>query len=194
MTNYIQIGANIGGDEFRQRMCHLPNPSTIHLIEPNILLHEELRNSYSDLSEHEIHIHNFGISTENNSELELNLYTETGHSSLINRRSHQCKTDSLKIECKTFNDFCKERSITHVELLYIDAEGLDYEIINSIDLNIVKINEIICEVWPYDNDDMNGNFRTGESFLNSVVIPKLKDYTCNTLVIEGANSLQFKLK
>lgn len=193
MKTYVQIGANIGGDVFREWMGGLTEPSIIHLIEPNFNLHGQLIESYRSLiSTHNVFLHRIGISTEME-EMNLSIYSHSGHSSLLNRRTHS-KIGELNIICKPFNVFCEEWDIKDIELLYIDTEGLDYEILNSIDFTTVSISDIICEVWPYENDDLNCKFRTGEKFLNEVVLPKMGDYDFTRITIEGMASLCFKRK
>ena len=60
----------------------------------------------------------------------------------------------------------------------IDTEGYDYEILNSIDLELVDIKEIMCEHWGDDGDDMDNTreIRTGATFFANVIIPKYEKY------------------
>jgi hypothetical protein len=44
-----------------------------------------------------------------------------------------------------------------IEFLSIDAEGLDVELLNSIDYSKYKINNIFFEYWDFD-DDANDNY------------------------------------
>jgi hypothetical protein len=60
--------------------------------------------------------------------------------------------------------------------LQIDTEGLDYEIVNSINFEEIKINTLIFEVWSYIEDDLNNVYRTGEEFLNKDKLEKLYDW------------------
>ena len=47
MKTYIQIGANIGNDDFFEKMKSIDRPSIIHLFEPNKNLVCELNKNYS---------------------------------------------------------------------------------------------------------------------------------------------------
>jgi FkbM family methyltransferase len=192
MKIYIQIGANVGNDEFFRKVKELKSPAEIHLIEPNKNLHDELRQCYSSLSNyHNILIHDFGIS--NKSEISvLNLYSNSGLSSLIDRKSYNYKQSQIEIYCKTFNEFCKEFKISKIEYLTIDTEGLDYEILNSIDPSSIDIKEIVFEVWPYEEDDLMNRYRTGETFLNTEVLLKYDDYSFNKTIVDGMESIQLK--
>jgi hypothetical protein len=44
-----------------------------------------------------------------------------------------------------------------IEFLSVDAEGLDVELLNSIDYSKYKINNIFFEYWDFD-DDANDNY------------------------------------
>jgi FkbM family methyltransferase len=190
---YIQIGSNVGGDDFFEKIKKISEPSSVHLIEPNVSLHTQLIDCYSDLKQHDIHFHEIGISSKTQQTV-LNLYTESGHSSIINRRSHQQKTSEMIISCKSFMDFCADNEITEIEYLCIDTEGLDYDILSSIDLNIVSIKEIIFEEWPYENDDLNETYSTGGKFLVENVLPKYVDYNLEKIVFGGMSSFKLSRK
>lgn len=183
MKTYIQIGANIGNDNFFEMMKSIEEPSTIHLFEPNENLHEELIKNYSPIQHHIIHIHNLGISTEKG-EATLNIYGNSALSSLVNRKSHRQKRDEMTIRCEKFNDFCDTWEIKEIEYMSIDTEGLDYEILNSIDIVKVDIKEIVFEEWPYDADDLNEQFSTGGKFLIEEVLPKYKEYEMSEIILD----------
>jgi FkbM family methyltransferase len=176
MKTYIQIGSNVGEDDFYKKIEFLTEKSRVILIEPNNDLIQTLEKNYTSLKErHEIIICNKAISTNNN-QTYLYKYTSDGHSSLINRRSHQQVTEILPIEAITFNKLCEVYQIQEVEYLCMDTEGLDYEIIISIDFEKVKINSICFEVWDHEFDDLNNKFQTGNTFFLEQVKPKLKKY------------------
>ena len=80
----------------------------------------------------------------------------------------------MDVELITFSDLCKIYNISEIELLQIDTEGLDYEIVNSINFKEVKINTLIFEVWNYLEDDLNSIYTTGQEFLNQINKDKLE--------------------
>ena len=55
-----------------------------------------------------------------------------------------------EIQIKTFSDVCKKYNITEIDFLFIDTEGHDYNIINSIDFSNIKINKIKFEYKHLD--------------------------------------------
>jgi len=190
MKIYVQIGANVGDDDFFRKVEESKEKLIIHLIEPNVDLHEKLKNCYSTVADvHKIYIHKFGISN-NNGDAVLNIYDNDGLSSLIDRKSHNFKKNSIEIECKHFNNFCDDFNISHIDVLYIDTEGLDYEILKSIDLKRVDIDEICFEYWPYENDDIKNNYRTGDNFLKNEVLPKYVDYNISETVLDDMKTIK----
>lgn len=175
MKTYVQIGSNVGVDYFQKDIESLTEPSIVVLVEPNYRLLDTLKKNYSDLmNKHEVIICNKAISTKNNTD-KLYLYKESGHSSLIKRRSHITPVEEMDVESITFHDLCKTYNISEIELLQIDTEGLDYEIINSINFEEIKINNLIFEVWTYSDDDLNSVYKTGLEFLSQIRKEKLEE-------------------
>ena len=182
IKNYIQIGSNVGNDLFQHMISQSTEKLNVILIEPNVDLLSDLSKNYNQLKEiHDINILAYGISLTDEKIFNMYIYPESGHASLIHRRTHPLKPiTTKKIITTTFNSLCEQLSITNIELLFIDAEGFDYEILNSIDLSKIDINNIIFEYWPHENDDLNSQYRTGDQFLWDVVVPKYKNYLLDT--------------
>jgi len=190
MKTYVQIGANIGDDEFQREIEALVDPSRIVLVEPNHRLLEDLQKNYSEvMKKHEVIICDKAISTKNSTE-KLYLYNASGLSSLIKRKSYVTPVGEMDVELITFSDLCKTHNISEIELLQIDTEGLDYEIVNSINFEEIKISTLIFEVWSYLEDDLNNVYTTGEEFLNKEKLEKL--YNWNR--IRGSRDYQLTLK
>ena len=66
----------------------------------------------------------------------------------------------VNIQYLTFSDLMDKYSVSSIDLLQIDVEGAEFEILNSIDFEKIKINKIIFEFKHFD-----GTFKEG---------PKLK--------------------
>ncbi len=200
MKTYIQIGANIGEDDFFQVVSDVDEKIRVILIEPNPKLITELSINYEVLKKrHEIIICSFGVSLINGLAdlfLYINQYNKMdspGVSSLLDRKTHPIKSKfSIKIPVVTFSTLCEAFAISEIECLFIDTEGLDYEILNSIDTSKIDINTIVFEQWAYDSDDLNGIYRTGPTFLNKFIVPKFKDYMWETIMF-GDNMENYKL-
>lgn len=167
----------------------------IILIEPNLDLIKTLTENYKrDTSEdHNLTICSFGITLENGEET-LYQYSNKvgevhGNHSLINRKSHPLKSTvkTKKIKTITFNKFCHDYNIDEIEYLFIDTEGLDYEILNSIDLDKIDIKTIVFEEWSVDDDDLNKKYRTGPTFLKTIE-SKFKNYIWKKEMLGGMNN------
>ena len=174
-----QIGTNDSktNDTFKD-ICKERNIEYAYLIEPLGVYNTEIEEHYKDLP-HEIH----NIAITSDPELkEANLYKLgdiTRHYSLIKRKTHPCREKGeithAVVPCKTFTKFCEENDIEALDTLYIDAEGLDYEILMSVDFDKIKVDNIIFEEWDHDNDDENDKYRTGGDLFVKLT-EKLKEY------------------
>ena len=68
--------------------------------------------------------------------------------------------EEVDIQYLTFSNLMDKYSISSIDLLQIDVEGAEFEILNSINFEKIKINKIIFEFKHFD-----GTFKEG---------PKLK--------------------
>ena len=68
--------------------------------------------------------------------------------------------EQIDIQYLSFSNLIEKYSISSIDLLQIDVEGAEFEILNSIDFEKIKINKIIFEFKHFD-----GTFKEG---------PKLK--------------------
>jgi FkbM family methyltransferase len=186
MQTLIQIGANDGNDEFRSYTEAITDVSDIYLFEPNPNLIPELENAYKN-SIHNVKIFNVAITPEVKDYVELNIYDHSGLTSMLNRKSYTNRYGKIQVGCTTFDKFCEIEDIRKINHLTIDTEGLDYEILLSISLDKVEIDEIVFEIWPYDNDDGDGNYNTGPTFLKKV-LEKYSTYTPEVVQYGGMAS------
>lgn len=161
----MQVGVNDGKDSFCEE-CHKTTYDSIYLFEPMVSLHPIIHQQYAGLN---ALVYEFAVTPDKRPSAPIYILHETGgHNSILNRRTHPWKEEGLKIEsievpCITINQFCETMEISAIDLLQIDTEGLDDEIILSIDFEKVKIKKIIWERWSHANDDDNGRYETGPS-------------------------------
>jgi len=178
MKNYIQIGTNKGNDDFMSIMKNLDEKSRIIHIETQPELIELIETSYCELKEiHDITILNVGIVVDKkiNTLYKYKNDTDSALTSIIDRKSVDLESEEIKFKPLTFQELCDNFCIYDIDLLFIDTEGYDYEIINSIDFSKVNIAEIICEKWPFDIDSSD-DIKTGPSYFNNVLLKKLSNY------------------
>ena len=65
--------------------------------------------------------------------------------------------EKIEIEFITFDDLINKYSIKMIDKLKIDIEGAEFKVMNSIDYNKIKINQIFFECKHFD-----GTFQEGE--------------------------------
>lgn len=194
MKTYIQVGTNIGDDEFQEMCSRLNEKSKIILIEPHDKLNDVIYKNYvSIIKNNEVVVINKAIVPKEEIKT-VELYfinSKENFSSVINRKSFDLPTKMI-VESITLNSLLKELNVHEVEELHIDTEGLDYEILLSLDLNNIIFKTVTCEFWPYD-DDENSIYRTGPSIMSEVK-NKFSNYEITNTVIGGMRSLMFKKK
>lgn len=189
MKNYIQIGSNVGDDHFKKIVTDIKTIANIFLIEANSFLLDELKANYYDVKNKNIHIDNIAITDTEDKEIELYLFDSHGHSSLMNRKTLGYKSTLRCKSCK-LEDYLIDKNITNIEVLYIDCEGLDLKILNSLDLCKYNIEKIFFEYWPHENDDLNKKFNTTNNDLNDFFEKYKNIYNIEELVIEGMTSYE----
>jgi len=193
MKTYIQIGANIGNDDFHKIIEGIDEKIRLFLIEPNIDLLDDLSKNYSDLkNKHEIIIIDKAISLSNGL---VNFYLRTdienfGGSSLLNRKRYPLNV-TRKVTAITFNKLCEDYSINCVEYLCVDTEALDYEILNSIDLSKIFIKTILFEKWDEGDEDLNGVYKNGVTFFNEFLSSKFKDFKQEIIIMDNMPTYKF---
>ncbi len=162
MKTYLQIGTAYGNDFFYNQIKDLdPRETRLILVEPmqwqasmdfykdKPFKSEVLKNAVvpNDYKENFVEMYLFGN--------DLNL------SSILNRKvissSNAVFCPAIKI-----HDLL-DMAGGEIEFLSIDAEGLDVELLNSIDYSKYEINNIFFEYWDFD-DDANGNYVSKSKF------------------------------
>ena len=197
MKTLIQIGSNDGNDDFKQMCESLEDKHTIILVEANYELIDMLKNSYRELElKHDIQYFSLAIVPDWNEKEQIELYLNSPGfhclSSLINRKSTSLSNKQY-VPTKKINTFLKELNCKNIEELNIDTEGLDYELLLSLDIDNNNIKTIVCEVWPYDDDDANEVFKTGPHMLNKIY-SKYFEYEVENVIFSGMPSLKFTKK
>lgn len=197
MKTIVQIGTNYGYDEFREYCNNLKERYTIILIDANKNLEEKARECYNKLEEKHNIIYMYGVAVVPDSEEESHVYlhlleddNDIAHAlgSLINRQSYALNKKIL-IPAKKINKLIEELDIKYIEELHIDTEGLDYELLLSLDIHNYSINKIVCEMWPFKNDDLNGRWKTGQHLLNEIK-SKYNNYEISEIYFSNMKSLQ----
>jgi len=193
MKTFIQIGANVGNDDFQRMVESIDERIRLILIEPNVDLLEDLSKNYNNLKyKHDIIIISEAISPNGG---DVDFYSRTdikdfGGSSLLNRKNYTLNV-KRKIKSITFNQLCENYLINDVEYLCIDTEALDYEILNSIDISKTNIKIIVFEKWDKGDEDLNERYKNGIEFFNEIISPKFKDFTQEIIIMDSMPTYKF---
>ena len=93
--------------------------------------------------------------------------------------------DNIEIDFITFDNLIKEYEIKTIDYLQIDVEGAEYEILNSIDFEKIKINSIQFESKHFD-----GTFTEGSKL--NLIKEKLINNGYNLTKLDAENILAKK--
>ena len=162
----VQIGCNDGKDhvlDFCQKNSE--GIEQIHLIEPNPEALEDCKRTYLDLKQAKFH--NLAI-VANNLE-SISLYVPqgkpyNGHASIFANHliahGHQ-DFNTINVPAKSLAGFFDSNKITKCDRLYMDAEGLDSDVILGLDIQKYQIGRIEFEVLHTD-----GVHRKAEKYIS----------------------------
>ena len=148
--NIVNIGCN-NGDDHVLAFCkkHRDKLDKVLMVEPNTDRLNECTQNYLGIDN--VYFINKAITIDNNNELTLYVDdddSEGYHTSF--RKEHLVAHKHTEIQEKKFpaisiNDLFEEYGLNTIDRLYIDVEGYDVDIINSIDFSKYKVNRLRFE-------------------------------------------------
>lgn len=156
-VQFIQVGANDGksndGDQIYPFVKMFKWKGI--LIEPVPYLYNSLINNYSrikNLSFENVAIANKpGITTFYYFNDPSGWYNQLGSFNKVHLENHKKSNNipldinEIEVKCETINNIVKRNNLNHIDILHIDTEGYDFQIIKSINFELVKPNVIIYE-------------------------------------------------
>ena len=178
----LQIGCHVGDDHvFDYVISNLEKIEKIYLLDANPKCIDISKEKYKNISC--VEFLNYAIvSDENVTNIDLYIPFNddiSAHASVLEfhltKHGHN-NINTINVEAKTFNNLLNELEIDVLDRLYIDTEGLDIDIINSINFDRVNINYLMFE---YIHSD--GPLSWGGNNLN-MCLEKLKllEFTIST--------------
>ena len=110
---------------------------------------------------------------------------------ILNHKNKRFKIENsdieeIELQYLTFADLINKYSITSVDMLQIDAEGAEFEILNSIDFKKILIKKIIFEFKHFD-----GTFKEDSKL--KLIKDKLTNFNYLTTEIDKENILAEKI-
>jgi FkbM family methyltransferase len=157
----VQVGCNNGKDHILD-FC-LKNKGSIeeiHLIEPNPVALEDCKQTYSDFHQARF----YGLAIVPNDDETINLYIPqdkafNGHASTFKNHlsvHNHNNFDTINVSALNLNKFFDSNKITRCDRLFVDAEGLDCEIILNFDFAKHNVGRIEFETLHSDGFFMKG--------------------------------------
>ena len=154
--DFVQIGANVGNTDNDPVYPRVKKGElkTGFLIEANPKCIPHLMENYRD---YDLSIYNLAISDKNGT---LKFYidnydvdTGTSQHASVSRdfqtaHHHGVGNDVIhetEVECVTLEHFFAANEIEHVDWLYVDAEGHDFQILMAVDFSKISVNHIYFE-------------------------------------------------
>jgi len=158
----VQIGTNTGNDDL-SKLIQDNQPDLLLLVEPMKIHNEKIEDQYKWVKNKVIE--NIAITTDSSSEQETSFFYHKNDGPLYEVASidpyhilkhgyHPEGIVEIRVECKTINALFEKYNLQQIDILFIDAEGLDDHIIKSIDFSKFKINEIYFENLHIKNQDI----------------------------------------
>jgi len=181
----IQIGANNGKDNVFELINNYKDSLELAiLIEPIPFIIEELENQYKNINN--TIIENIAITEDEtldkmtlyylgNSNYEVSSFSKN-HVITHKPPGSSYPLESLEVSCFTINKIMDKYNLVEIDYLFIDTEGLDVHIINSINFEKYKIKNIIFERIHSD-----GAFTVGENFDKICTYLSQRGYDISTL-------------
>lgn len=124
----VDIGANCG--QTTKRLAKAFPTFTIHCLEPNSALHDQIRARTAP--HQDVRIHRMGAGAEDG---EFPFYKSTKHESNSFHKDwshrHGTPTEGEVVPVRKLETFCTENGIDTVHVLKTNAEGFDYQILEG---------------------------------------------------------------
>tara|TARA_B100000767_G_scaffold274378_1_gene307165 strand:- start:4258 stop:5010 length:753 start_codon:yes stop_codon:yes gene_type:complete len=143
----IDVGAHVG--IFSTYACELNKSSKVYSFEPSKENFERLKSHKKLNKKSNLNIYNLGVAGDNGKRtFSLHSKNSGGHSLHTNKNSK----NKIEIETVRLSDFCKKEKIETIDFLKIDCEGSEFEILKSDEKLLKRVNKIILECHPFENN------------------------------------------
>ena len=164
----VQIGTNDGNDDVRN-FCIKERPDFVLLVEPFNIHLDKIKQNYSEIID-SVHIENIAIHPTENLETVTLYYTDRDGplgdprrtyevTSMISNHliKHGYRTPELKtfnVPALTLNSLFEKYSLSSIDYLFLDIEGIDFEVLKSIDFEKYDIQYLQIEHLHLDINEL----------------------------------------
>jgi FkbM family methyltransferase len=153
----VQVGTNNGADHVRDFVKKQSNVDFLLLVEPFSIHNVDIEKNYQDIK---YNIENVAITADSDKVKQL-FYAEADgpernpqqsfqvasvvpeHLYKHGHRPHTLK--SVTVNCLTINELFDKYQLKHIDYLFLDIEGIDFEVLTSIDFKNVVIDNLQVE-------------------------------------------------
>jgi len=152
--NIVQVGTHDADDDLYEMVVNL-DPKDIKnlvLVEPQEQFNDDISNRYKN---YDFKIENILIHYDDVDNDSFYFTDQTRVSSIIPnhlRKHNQYNFQVVNKKCMTLNKLFEKYQMSNIDVLFIDAEGIDDKLIYSIDFEKYNISEIYYENLHIDNN------------------------------------------
>jgi FkbM family methyltransferase len=166
MVVIIQVGTNNGNDHVRD-FCRIIEPNFILLVEPFSVHKKSIVKSYSGISN--VLLEEVAIMPTPVEKTTLYFHDKDGpigdsrHSyevasidpeHLVKHGYSKSELKSFTVPCKTLSQLFDSYSIKNIDYLFLDIEGIDFEVLQSIDFDRYTIYNLQIECIHLDQNKL----------------------------------------
>jgi FkbM family methyltransferase len=168
--NIVQIGTCVGNDDLT-KIIGKKEPNKLILVEPLSIHNNDIEKCYNWVKNH--YIENVAITLKTDEYIKFYYHNLNGLEYVLSSTSiehilkHNYKIDGiveLNVKTMTINDLFDKYELNNIDILFIDSEGLDDQIIKSINFEKYNIKQIyfenlhLSQIDIYDYLIKNGYF------------------------------------
>lgn len=143
----FDIGGHIG--LFSKYCLSLNSWCIIHYFEPIPVLYNQAKQQVKNQN---IILNNVWIAVKTG---QYNMYfnsQKTMQSSKYNQTFLNPKWEEIIVQMRNLEEYCVQQNVSHIDLLKLDVEGMEYEILESLsDEFLQKIQALLLEFHYFDN-------------------------------------------
>jgi len=164
MAVVVQIGTNTGNDHVRD-LCKRIKPSFILLVEPFDIHLNSIKKNYNGIRNVAYeHIAIMPVPTDTSTLYFADRDGPSGHplhtfevtsvlpDHLLKHGYAQSELKSVTVNCKTMSQLFDTYSLKKIDYLFLDIEGIDFEVLKSIDFKTYDIRNLQIEFLHLDRD------------------------------------------
>lgn len=157
----VQIGTCRANDDVSKLVKSGIEIHKLILVEPMKIHNEKILECYKDTKN--VYLENVVVSEKDESQISFyyNIYDgplyEVASTDINHILKHGYTIDNiveLKVDCVTLNKLFEKYNLENIDILFIDAEGLDDTLIKTINFEKYNIKKIYFEYLHLKNDDI----------------------------------------